>query len=226
MIKMSEVCIEMNVTGKYIPVDYEGIHYELCNQRCREWTHPYAYQNNGSTLTNAGCGIFSVANAAWYLKGEPVCPEELADFACQYGGRGDDGTDRPVLLATMMEHGLAKKHGFSYNFDGLRNDLDTLHDHLLQGGAALCNLRVGHIVALIGARVVDGEKQVLAADPYSESADDRVKNAVREVIPGTEVISPIKNEMGLICGYQQTHAMFWCALSTVRDFNLLHRLDQ
>lgn len=216
----------MNVTGKHIPVDYQGVHYELCNQRCREWTHPYAYQNNGSTLTNAGCGIFSVANAAWYLGGEPVAEEELADFSCQNGGRGDDGTDRPQLLAAMEEKGWAKKYGFFYEFDGLRNDLDVLHEHLMKGDAALCNLRVGHIVALVGGRIVDGEKQVLAADPYSESADERVRNAVRECIPGSEVISAIKNEHGLVCGWQITHALFWASLSTVRDFNLLHRINE
>ena len=84
---------------------------------------------------------------------------------------------------------------------------------------------MGHIVALIGGRTVNGEKQVLAADPFSESADERVRAAVRECIPGSEVISPIKNEAGLICGYQQTYALFWAALSTVKDFNLLHRLN-
>lgn len=214
----------MIVTGKYIPVEYQGVHYELCNQRCREWTHPYAYEGNDSMLCNAGCGIFAVANAAWYLGGERVVPEELADFSCRCGGRGDDGTDRPVLLAAMQEHGLARKHGFSYRFDGLRNDLDALHAHLLQGGAALCNLRFGHIVALVGGRIMDGEKQVLAADPFSESADDRVKNAVRECVPGSEVVSPLKNDQGLVCGWQTTHALFWAALYTVKDFNLLHKI--
>ena len=214
----------MNITGKYIPVDYQGVHYELCNQRCRDWTHPYEYQGNGSMLCNAGCGIFAVANAAWYLGGEPVVPEELADFSCAFGGRGDDGTDRPALLAAMQERGLAQKHGFSYRFDGLRNDLDVLHDHLLRGGAALCNLRVGHIVALVGGRTAGGEKQVLAADPFSESADERIRDAVRECVAGSEVISLLKNEKGLVCGCQQTFALFWAALSTVRDFNLLHRI--
>ncbi|MBR1584701.1 MAG: hypothetical protein IJ662_04100 [Clostridia bacterium] len=215
----------MELTGKYISVDYDGIHYELGNQRCRDWTHPYEWDHNGSTLTNAGCGIFSIVNAAQYLRGERVDPEKLADFACQTGGRDDTGTDRPTLLAAMQAHGLAARHGFAYQGDGLRNDLDTLHDHLLRGGAALCNLRVGHIVALIGGRTVNGEKQVLAADPFSESADERVRAAVRECIPGSEVISPIKNDAGLICGYQQTYALFWAALSTVKDFNLLHRLN-
>ena len=211
-------------TGKYIPVDYQGVHYELCNQRCRQWTHPYEWKHNGSTLTNAGCGIFAIANAAWYLGGQTVVPEELADFSCAFGGRGDDGTDRPQLLAAMEEKGLAKKHGFSYAFDGLRNDLEALFSQLLLGDAALCNLRVGHIVALVGARKINGEQQVLAADPFSESADERVRNAVRECIAGSEVVSPLLNAQGLACGWQVTHALFWASLSTVKDFNLLHRL--
>ena len=40
----------MNVTGKYIDVECNGVNYHLYNQRCREWTHPYAYQGNGATL--------------------------------------------------------------------------------------------------------------------------------------------------------------------------------
>ena len=216
----------MNVTGKYIYVPYQGKQMRICNQRSREWSHPYAYQQSNETMSNAGCGIFSVAHAACFLCGTLIKPEELADFSCENGGRGDDGTDRPALLSAMQKSGWAEKCGFSYHFDGLRNDLDVLYDHLIQGNAALCNLRVGHIVALIGARTVDGEKQVLAADPYSESGDDRVKNAVRELIPGSEIISPIRNAQDMICGWRETSAMFWTALSTVRDFNLLHRLAE
>ena len=213
----------MNVTGKTISVSYHGTNYTLCNQRCREWTHPYAFQDNG-TLTDSGCGVFSIANAACFLGGEKVIPEELADFSCQNGGRGDDGTDRPALLAAMEKQGLARKHGFSYQVDGLRNDLDTLFDHLTSGGAALCNLRPGHIVALVGARTVDGEKQALAADCYSESADPRVKDAVRDCVPGSEIIFSLLNERGDVCGFQTAYALFWVSLSTVRDFNLLHRI--
>ncbi|MDO5325678.1 MAG: hypothetical protein Q4G00_03040 [Clostridia bacterium] len=218
--------MKVNVSGKYISVTYDGVQYQLCNQRCRDWTHPYEYQGNGSMLTNAGCGIFAIANAACYLGGERVIPEELADFSCACGGRGDDGTDRPALLAAMQEKGLAEKYGFRYEFDGLRNDLDTLHAHLMNGGAALCNLRVGHIVALVGGRIApDGEKQVLAADPYSESAEPKVIDAVRECVPGSEVISPIPNARGERAkGYLCSYALFWASLSTVRDFNLLHRI--
>ncbi|MBQ4075469.1 MAG: hypothetical protein IJD39_09750 [Clostridia bacterium] len=216
----------MNATGKRIAITYQETHYDLCNQRCPDWVHPYAYQNGSENMSDAGCGIFSLVNASYYLGGQEIIPEELADFSCRNGGRGDDGTDRPALLAAMQEKGWAEKCGFVYQFDGLRNDLDTLHDHLMQGNAALCNLRVGHIVALVGARIQDGEKQVLAADPYSESADDRVKDAVRELIPGSEVISPIRNKQKMICGWRKTNALFWVSLSTVRDFNLLHRLKK
>ena len=215
----------MNATGKYIFVPMNGTEMRICNQRCRQWSHPYSYQDGAETMSDAGCGIFSVAHAACYLCGALISPEELADFSCANGGRGDDGTDRPALLSAMQTSGWAKKCGFSYEFDGLRNDLDVLFDHLLSGNAALCNLRVGHIVALIGARIVEGEKQVLAADPYSESGDDRVKNAVRELIPGSEIISPIRNKQDMICGWRETNALFWVSLSTVRDFNLLHRVD-
>ena len=78
----------MNVTGKTISVSYHGTHYVLCNQRCREWTHPYAWEGKG-TLTDSGCSVFSIANAACFLGGERVIPEELADFSCRNGGRGD-----------------------------------------------------------------------------------------------------------------------------------------
>ena len=214
----------MHPTGKHIGVTYQGVLYDLCNQRCPQWDHPYAYQGSGDTLSTAGCGIFSIAHAACFLGGAPVVPEELADFSCAHGGRGDDGTDRPALIAAMEQNGLAARHGFSYHGDGLRNDPDPLFLHLAQGNAALCNLRVGHIVALVGCRVMGDERQVLAADPYSESTDPRVRDAVRECIPGSEIVWPVVNASGVYCGDQVSHALFWADLRTVRDFNLLHRI--
>ena len=216
----------MTLTGKHISVTYQGRCYTIYNQRCRDWDDPYPWQNDDSTLCSSGCGVFSVIHAAQYLDGDPLTPRELAEFSCRCGGRGDDGTDRPVLLQGMQEAGLAARFGFSYEGDGLRNDLDALHQHLLSGGAALCNLRAGHIVALIGARISEGEKQVLAIDSYSESSDARVRNAVRECIPGSEITAQIINEKGLVCGMQEASAMFWASLSTVADFNLLHRLKK
>ena len=106
----------------------------------------------------------------------------------------------------------------------LLNDLPVLYDHLTVGNAALCNLRVGHIVALLGARESNGVRQVLAADPYSESADSRIADHVREVIPGSEIVSAVTNVSGLTVGWQKTFAMFWADLSIVRDYNLLYKL--
>ena len=214
----------MEPTGKTIELDYQGRRLRLCNQRCRNWTHPYGYLDNDNTLSHAGCGIFSIVNASEWLTGVFHDPDELAQFSLDHGGRGDDGTDRPVLLQAMTDLGLAREYGFDYHGDGLRNDLDTLYTHLLNGNAALCNLRVGHIVAIIGARERDGVRQVLAADPYSESMDSRVTDHVFEVVPGSEVISAVQNAHGLTVGWQRTYALFWADLSIVRDFNLLRRV--
>ena len=212
----------MTPTGKYLFADYEGRTLRLYNQRCREWTQNYGYQGSDATLSNAGCGIFSIGNAVGFLNGLQVDADALAVFSMENGGRGDDGTDRPALLAAMQEKGLAERFGFSYRGDGLRNDLDTLYDHLLRGGAALGNLRVGHIVALCQAREEQGEKQVLALDPYSETNHEKVSTFVRQVIEESAVITAGKNENGGAVFYTLTYAMYWMPLTRVHDFNLLH----
>lgn len=212
----------MNVTGKTISVSLQGRKFALCNQRCPDWTHPYPWQGEGD-LHDSGCGVFSLVHLARFWLKTDIEPEKLADFSCKYGGRGDDGTDRPKLLAAMMEHGLARSLGFSYRMDGLLNDLGLLSAHLNNGNAALCNLRPGHIVALAGIRGKEGESQVLCLDSYSESADPRVIGAVRECVPGSEIISAIKSPTGVHCGFTVGYGVFWASLSTVRDFNLLYR---
>ena len=209
-------------TGKYLYVDTQGRTLRLFNQRCREWTQNYGYQGSDATLSGAGCGIFSVGNAVCFLNGLRVDADSLAVFSMENGGRGDDGTDRPALLSAMEEKGLAGRYGFSYRGDGLRNDLDALYDHLVRGGAALGNLRVGHIVALCQAREENGERQVLALDPYSETNHEKVTPYVREIIPESAVISAGKTESGLPVFYTLTYAMYWMPLSRVHDFNLLH----
>ena len=212
----------MTPTGKYLYVDYQGRTLRLYNQRCREWTQNYGYLGSDATLSNAGCGIFSIGNAVCYLNGLRVDADALAVLSMANGGRGDDGTDRPALLAAMQEKGLSERYGFSYRGDGLRNDLDTLYDHLLQGGIALGNLRVGHIVALCRAREEQGEKQVLALDPYSETNHEKIIPYVREIIPESAVITAGKNESCLPVYETLTYAMYWMPLFRVHDFNLLH----
>ena len=213
----------MELSGKTVELSYAGRKLTLCNQRCRDWTHPYGYLDNDNTLSHAGCGIFSIVNASCWLTGVFHDPDALAQFSLDHGGRGDDGTDRPALLHAMMEQGWAEDYGFSYREDGLRNELPVLYEHLLKGHAALCNLRVGHIVALLAARERDGVRQVLAADPYSESMDSRVAGHVLEVVPGSEIVSAVENTCGLTVGRQESYALFWAELGIVRDFNLLYR---
>ena len=214
----------MEITGKTIEFSYAGHAFTLCNQRSRDWTCPYAFEGNGSTLSNAGCGIFSIVHASRWLTGVFHDPEQLARFSLTHGGRYDGGTDRPALLQAMVDCGEAERFGFTYYGDGLRNDMPALYEHLRAGHVALCNLREGHIVTLLAAREQDGIQQVLAADSYCESADSRIADHVREVIPGSEIIFETRNAQGLTTGWMKSYSLFWADLSIVRDFNLLYRL--
>lgn len=194
------------------------------NQRSRDWTHPYPCHNE-ENLSSAGCGIFSLCHCAQWLTGDVQMPERWADFSCANGGRGDDGTDRPALLHALMETGMAERLGFRYEEDGLRNDLDTLYELLLREECvSMCNLRVGHIVALVAAREQDGRKQVLAIDSYSESASEKVRDKVTEVLPGSEIVYEVKNSSGVSVGQGVSYAAFWVDASLPRDFNLLYRI--
>ncbi|MDO5143238.1 MAG: hypothetical protein Q4E72_01315 [bacterium] len=213
------------MTGKSKSLTVLGRSITFYNQRCRDWTHPYSY-DQPETLSSAGCGIFGLCHCAQWLTGQVQSPEHWADFSCMNGGRGDDGTDRPALLHALQVTGEAAKLGFRYEEDGLRNDLPTLYNFLLEGrGVSLCNLRVGHIVALVAAREKDHRKQVLAIDSYSESASDKVKQHVTEVISGSEIEYQVKNNAGLIVGSGMSYATFWVDADTPRDFNLLHSLS-
>lgn len=214
------------VTGKSINVVCQGKNMTVYNQRSRLWVHPYDYQTpQKATLSSAGCGVFSVCHCGQWLTGSVFSPEELADFSMANGGRGDDGTDRPALLAAMMREGWAARFGFRYEMDGLRNDIDTLQDHLLRHrGVALCNLRVGHIVSLMDARERAGEIQVLVIDSYSETLDPRVLPVVREIVEDSAILSSERNDHGAYLGDQRQFAIYWAACDSIRDFNLLHAI--
>lgn len=216
---------EIELTGKTKQITILGRELTYFNQHHHGWDHPYAWQDGDEDLCDAGCGIFSLCHAAQWLTGTVQSPERWADFACRYGGRGDDGTDRPLLLKTLMEHGKAMELGFSYHGDGLRNDLDTLFDHLIgEKGVCFCNLRSGHIVCLVAARESGGRRDVLAIDSVAESDLDKIRDHVSEVIPGTENTCLITNRAGLPVGTKTSFAAFWVSAELPRDFNLLYRL--
>ena len=195
--------------GKIKLIEYQGRELRFLNQRSRNWTHLYPYgENDDSTLSSAGCGIFSIAHVVEWFTGKRMKPESLADFSVENGGRGDDGTDRPALLGAMMAHGYAGQCGFSYQLDGLRNDLEALWEHMRAGNAALCNRG----------------REYLVIDSYSESAHEKVKNAVREVVEASSITAPVRNAEGLEVGETTQYAMYWVDANQPKDFNLLHRL--
>ncbi len=214
-------------TGTQMEIAYEVRTLRFLNQRNKGWSYPYEYVTSpNETLSSAGCGLFSLCHAVEWMHGIRLDPERLSDFARQKGGRGDDGTDRPALLHALMVHGEAASMGFRYEEDGLRNDLDALWEHISKKkGVSLCNLRVGHIVALVDSRVVNGEKQLLAIDSYSESAQEKVRDHVREIIPQSEVVADVVNKDGLVTGQGIHYAMFWVPASLPKDFNLLHKTE-
>ena len=190
-----------------------------------EQEHPYPspVAESDGNLKSSGCGIFSTCEIIEFFSGERVRPEALADFAVANGARVEDGTDRPALLKAMQEQGLNDKYGFEYRLDGHQNDHEKLWDCILGGGAALCNLRVGHIVALVACREREGERQLLALDCHSESADSRVSSHVREVLPQSLIEYSELNDSGVLVGCSQSYGAFWVPFDLPRDFDLLYR---
>ena len=89
----------------------------------------------------------------------------------------------------------------------------------------MCNLRVGHIVAVIDCRLQDGERQMLVVDSAHESDAPKVREKVRQVLPGSEILNPSVNQAGLTVGASASYAMYWMPVSAAIDFNLLHKIS-
>ena len=214
-----------HISGKIVHFNLYGMPLSFCNQSSEKWVYPYPYEGSDDDLCSSGCGLFSVVHAVECMQGFFCPPEVVAHFALKCGGRGDDGTDRPTLLRAMEKEGFAAKLGFSYNGEDLRNDKEALFEHLIEGnGTALCNLRVGHIVALIGARETEKGQEVLVIDSSSETDNIAIRNMITEVLPESRIRKEKKNADGMICSYAETYACYWAKMETVRDFNLLHIL--
>lgn len=215
----------MKYTEKTCLLNCLGRTLRYCNQKSREWTHPYEYENNGANLSSSGCGIFALTHAVEWMHGTRLNPDEVAEVSVSVGGRGDDGTDRPVMLDGMMKNGFAAKCGFRYEGEGLLNDHERLWQHMKAGNAALCNLRVGHIVALLDAREENGKRQLLAMDSVAESAGEKVRNSVYGVVDGSLISYPIRNSAGLVVGHGESYALFWVDAELPKDFNLLIKTE-
>ncbi len=205
------------LTGKTAAISVLGRTLTLYNQRHPGWTHPYPYLGH-ETLRTSGCGIFALCHATQWLTGRAAAPETLADFSVACGARGDDGTDRPILLAALSGEGQAARLGFSCPNPVLSNDLQALYAFLAaEKGAALSNLRVGHIVCLTAARQVKGVRQLLAIDSYGEADDPRLAGHVLGVEEGSAFSYEQQGQ------HVMTHAAYWVEASLPRDFQLLYR---
>ena len=214
-------------TSKTREIAFEGRLLRFCNQKSDDWTHPYEYQNNGCDLSDSGCGIFSLVHCVEWMHGVRLDPDDVADVSVSVGGRGDDGTDRPAMLQGMMDCGFARENGFRYDGEGLLNDHEKLWSHMaVPGNTALCNLRVGHIVALLKSRDVGGQRQLLVMDCAVESAAEKVRDRVCAVVPGSEIVFPIKNRRGVVTGAGVSHALFWVEADLPRDFTLITRTNR
>ena len=215
----------MNITGMTREFDVAGRKLLFFNQKSPDWTHIYEYQGDGENLHDAGCGVFALCHAVEWMHGIRLDPNRVAEISVAVGGRGDDGTDRPKMLQGMMDTGFARECGFRYEGDGLLNDNERLFGHVMSGNTALCNLRAGHIVALLAARQEGGRRMLLAMDSVAESCRDSVQDHVYAVVPGTEISYPLRNGQGVTVGYRESWAMFWVDVSLPRDFNLLYRTE-
>lgn len=214
----------MPYTEKTCLMNCLGRTLRFCNQKSRDWTHPYEYEHNGGTLSSAGCGIFALTHAVEWMHGLRLDPDEVAEVSVAVGGRGDDGTDRPMLLKAMQEAGRLTAIGLRYDFDGLCNDHDALWQTMEEGGCALTNLRVGHIVAVVDHRLKDGERQLLIIDSSRDSVHPSVRGDIREVVPGSEIYAQYINRNGVRTGGGEHYAMYWVPITRTSDFNLLHKI--
>ena len=214
----------MTITPMTREIACEGRLLSLCNQKSEDWTHLYEYQGNGSDLCDAGCGVFALTHAVEWMHGLRLDPNAVADVSVAVGGRGDDGTDRPAMLQGMTDCGYAAKCGFAYDGGGLMNDREALWSHMVQGHTALCNLRPGHIVALLRARERDGRRELLVIDSVAESAHEKFRDMVYETIPNSAVVYPVRNARRETVGYGLGYAMFWVDAALPKDFTLIRRL--
>ena len=211
-------------TGLTVAVPFKDRVITVYNQRNRRFTHPYPFgEDSDRCLSSSGCGIFSLSELIEVMSGKVVSPENLADFSCKVGGRDESGTNRPMLLKGVYDNGLCAEYGFDYTPADLSNDLNALWETLTGGGCAMCNLRIGHITSVVDFREVGGEKQVLIFDCHSESADERVAPFVREVLPESAITYPVRNEAGVITGYNTSYAAFWVPLTLCKNFNLINK---
>lgn len=107
--------------------------------------HAYLGQDNSKgTGYGGGCGVLSIVNAVYYLKGTFIQPKWLADFSVRTGARYDGGT-----FGWLAER-LCKEKGSDYGIKFV-TDVANVNDaktYLKRGNVAIVHVQ-GHFMALV-----------------------------------------------------------------------------
>ena len=214
----------MGYSPKTFEIELYGHTIHFRNQKSFDWTHPYTF-NGTEDLTSSGCGIFALCHCVEWMHGLVLDPDEVADIAVALGARGNDGTNRPRMLGGMADNGCAAKWGFRYEKDGLLNDREKLWQHIVSGNTALCNLHPGHIVALVAARIAEGQRQLLVIDSCAQSWHEQVRPHIFEILENSEVTFPYLGKNGIETGMCRAYSVFWIDADLPKNFNLLYRTE-
>lgn len=128
----------------------------------------YQYASNWSQdLKNAGCGLFSMANAVYALNGNKMDINTLASWARsnRYWNPGSGGTERYSFYGNITSR-FGSTYGFTVDSlsDGSVNS-DKLMNHLKNGGVAVAHVGTpgvnGHFIALTGYNASNGKYHVI-----------------------------------------------------------------
>ncbi|MDO4547031.1 MAG: hypothetical protein Q4D04_02935 [Clostridia bacterium] len=218
--------MNISLTGKRYSARVLGRDVILFNQHSSEWDFVYNHPVDPfDTLKTAGCGIFSICHAVEWMTGKIIDPIELARFSMLNGARMYDGTNRPKLLMAMQRSGLAERYGFSYRGTGPQNGEDELFGHISQGGAALCNLRVGHIVAVVAARNMNSGRELLIIDSHPTTRSNAQYEAIKQAEGDAFIVYETINGSGAVTGVSAQASAFWVSASAPFNYDLMHPIS-
>ena len=80
-------------------------------------------------------------------------------------------------------------------------------------------------MALLAAREMEGTRQILVIDSFSESVDPRVRPRVTSLVPGTCNTFDLPAPDGGATLRREGHAAYWVEADCPRDYTLLHRIQ-
>lgn len=131
----------------------------------------YAIKYGTSTVSKSGCALLALTNALYYMDGQEIDVQALATYAGNKGTLQSGGTVVNTLLSVTKNSHLCS---FDYNGKNNTNDIDTLINHLKNGGVAIYGVENdlfyshktdyesngynGHIIAIVDY-CRDGDKE-------------------------------------------------------------------